>query len=50
MATGLNVHLDQLLYASNQVEAQPIRPVPMMATAMQRSSRSSPVSGASADL
>lgn len=27
MARGLNVHLGQLLYASNQVEAQPIRPV-----------------------
>ncbi|HEX5284837.1 MAG TPA: SIMPL domain-containing protein [Bryocella sp.] len=33
MATGLNVHLGQLLYASNQVEAEPIRPVPMMAMA-----------------
>lgn len=31
MATGLNVHLGQLLYASNEVQAQPIRPVPMMA-------------------
>jgi uncharacterized protein YggE len=31
MATGLNVHLGQLLYASNQVQAEPIRPVPMMA-------------------
>jgi hypothetical protein len=31
MATGLTVHLGQLLYASNQVQAQPIRPMPMMA-------------------
>ena len=31
MATGLNVKLGQLLYASNQVQAEPIRPVPMMA-------------------
>lgn len=29
MATGLNVKLGQLLYASNQVQAEPIRPVPM---------------------
>lgn len=27
MATGLNVELGQLLYASNQVEAQPVRPM-----------------------
>jgi uncharacterized protein len=33
MATGLNVHLGQLLYASNEVQASPIRPVPMMAMA-----------------
>ena len=33
MATGLNVKLGQLLYASNQVQAEPIRPVPMMAMA-----------------
>jgi uncharacterized protein YggE len=31
MAAGLNVKLGQLLYASNQVQAQPVRPVPMMA-------------------
>jgi hypothetical protein len=31
MASGLNVKLGQLLYASNQVQAEPIRPVPMMA-------------------
>lgn len=31
MATGLNVKLGQLLYASNQVQGEPIRPVPMMA-------------------
>ncbi len=31
MAAGLNVHLGQLLYASNQVQAEPIRPMPMMA-------------------
>ena len=31
MATGLNVHLGQLLYASNQIDAQPIRPMPMNA-------------------
>jgi hypothetical protein len=31
MATGLSVHLGQLLYASNEVQAEPIRPVPMMA-------------------
>ena len=31
MAAGLNVRLGQLLYASNQVQAEPIRPVPMMA-------------------
>ena len=31
MATGLNVKLGQLLYASNQVQAEPIRPMPMMA-------------------
>jgi hypothetical protein len=35
MATGLNVHLGQLLYASNQVQAEPIRPVPMMADALK---------------
>lgn len=35
MATGLNVHLGQLLYASNEVQASPIRPMPMMATAAQ---------------
>jgi hypothetical protein len=33
MATGLNVKLGQLLYASNHVQAQPIRPMPMMAMA-----------------
>jgi hypothetical protein len=27
MAAGLNVHLGELLYASNEVEAQPVRPV-----------------------
>lgn len=31
MAGGLNVKLGQLLYASNQVEAEPIRPVALMA-------------------
>jgi hypothetical protein len=31
MASGLNVHLGQLLYASNEVQASPIRPMPMMA-------------------
>ena len=31
MATGLGVHLGALLYASNEVQASPIRPVPMMA-------------------
>jgi hypothetical protein len=38
MATGLNVHLGQLLYASNEVEASPIRPIPqaMMATKLER--------------
>jgi hypothetical protein len=29
MATGLGVHLGQLLYASNQVQSEPIRPMPM---------------------
>jgi len=33
MASGLNVKLGQLLYASNEVQAEPIRPVPMMAMA-----------------
>ena len=33
MASGLNVHLGQLLYASNEVQGQPIRPMPMMAEA-----------------
>lgn len=33
MASGLNVKLGQLLFASNQVEAQPIRPMAMMAKA-----------------
>jgi uncharacterized protein YggE len=33
MATGLNVHLGQLLYASNEVQASPIRPAPMMMSA-----------------
>ncbi len=32
MASGLNVKLGQLLYASNEVQAEPIRPAPMMAT------------------
>ena len=38
MATGLNVHLGQLLYASNQVQAEPIRPMPMagMVTQLQK--------------
>ena len=38
MASGLNVKLGQLLYASNQVQAQPIRPLPhaMMATKLER--------------
>lgn len=31
MASGLNVKLGQLLYASNEVQAEPIRPVPMIA-------------------
>jgi uncharacterized protein len=31
MAAGLSVTLGQLLYASNQVESQPVRPVAMMA-------------------
>jgi uncharacterized protein YggE len=35
MASGLSVHLGQLLYASNEVQAQPIRPMPMMATQLQ---------------
>ncbi len=37
MAGGLNVKLGQLLYASNQVQASPIRPAPeaMMATQLQ---------------
>ena len=33
MATGLGVHLGALLYASNEVQASPIRPAPMMMTA-----------------
>lgn len=33
MATGLGVHLGALLYASNEVQTSPIRPVPMMAVA-----------------
>jgi uncharacterized protein len=33
MANGLGVKLGQLLFASNQVEAQPVRPVMMMAAA-----------------
>ena len=33
MASGLIVKLGQLLYASNEVQAEPIRPVPMMAMA-----------------
>jgi len=38
MATGLNVKLGQLLYASNQVQAEPIRPMPMagMVTQLQK--------------
>ena len=36
MANGLSVHLGQLLYASNEVQAQPIRPAPMMATAQAK--------------
>jgi hypothetical protein len=40
MATGLSVHLGQLLYASNEVQAQPIRPMPMaMATQMDARAR-----------
>jgi hypothetical protein len=31
MAAGLNVHLGELLYASNEVEAQPVRPVMTLA-------------------
>lgn len=31
MATGLGAHLGQLLYASNEVQASPVRPAPMMA-------------------
>jgi hypothetical protein len=31
MAAGLDVHLGELLYASNEVEAQPVRPVFAMA-------------------
>jgi hypothetical protein len=30
MASGLSVHLGQLLYASNEVQASPVRPAPMM--------------------
>jgi uncharacterized protein YggE len=33
MASGLNVKLGQLLYASNEVQAEPIRPIAMMAMA-----------------
>lgn len=38
MATGLGVHLGALLYASNEVQASPIRPAPMamMATQLQK--------------
>jgi uncharacterized protein len=35
MAAGLNVKLGQLLYASNEVQAEPVRPVAMMAMAPQ---------------
>jgi hypothetical protein len=33
MASGLSVHLGQLLYASNELQASPIRPAPMMSMA-----------------
>jgi uncharacterized protein YggE len=42
MASGLNVRLGQLLYASNEVQAQPIRPVPMMAMAAEVQSKAAP--------
>jgi hypothetical protein len=42
MATGLNVHLGQLLYASNQVQAEPIRPMPMAVNGMMAAKAAPP--------
>ena len=42
MATGLNVKLGQLLYASNEVQAQPIRPMPMMMAAGRVEAKAAP--------
>src|SRR5215472_4230369 len=42
MATGLNVKLGQLLYASNQVQAEPIRPMPMARMATELKAPSPP--------
>ncbi|HEX4155737.1 MAG TPA: SIMPL domain-containing protein [Acidobacteriaceae bacterium] len=40
MAEGLGVHLGELLYASNEVEAQPVRPVMAMAAARAKAALS----------
>ncbi len=42
MANGLSVHLGQLLYASNEVQASPIRPMPMMAVSNGLQAKAAP--------
>jgi uncharacterized protein len=43
MASGLNVKLGQLLYASNEVQAEPVRPVAMMAMDMKAKAAPQPL-------
>lgn len=42
MAGGLNVKLGQLLYASNQVQAEPVRPMPMAMNGMMAAKAAPP--------
>lgn len=43
MAAGLGVHLGELLYASNEMEAQPVRPVMAMAAARMKAAPPPPL-------